>query len=205
MSGGFSSNPSSHGAGVAIGSVSTGLLMDRLYAKEKARVGGDHRTEPAFRLERTRMGILPVHAVICLASAIALGWTMYYRVHVAVPIILNFIFGLGTAITTVATIIGIDLMTGQGGAVTASFNFTRCLCGAVEVGTVQLINRRMGPGWMFVLLSGLCLLATPLPIIVWKKGPAWRAKRNERLRRKEEAEAEAASQAASQASEGGLS
>lgn len=103
-----------------MGSIGTGLILDRLYKAEKARVGGDHRQTPAFRLERTRLIVLPFHAGICICSSIALGWTMYYKVHVSVPIILNFIFGLGTGLMTTTTIIGIDLMPGMGGAVTAS-------------------------------------------------------------------------------------
>lgn len=94
--------------------------MDRLYRAEKARVGGDHRERPAFRLERTRLMVLPVHAILEVGSAIALGWTMQYKVHVSVPIILQFIFGIGNGFLTTTTIFGIDLMPGKGGAVTAS-------------------------------------------------------------------------------------
>jgi hypothetical protein len=64
------------------------------------------------------------------------------------------------------------------------FNFTRCLIGAAFVGTVQIINREIGAGWMFVLLSGICLLVTPLPLIVIRYGPRWRAQRAERAERK---------------------
>lgn len=94
--------------------------MDRLYRAEKARVGGDHRERPEFRLERTRLIVLPWHAALTVGSAIALGWTMQYRVHVSVPIIFNFVFGVGTGFLTTTTIFGIDLMPGKGGAVTAS-------------------------------------------------------------------------------------
>lgn len=51
---------------------------------------------------------------------------------------------------------------------------------------MQLINKKMGAGWMFVLLSGLCLVFTPLPLIVLRKGPEWRRRRDEKRRRKEE-------------------
>lgn len=113
-------NASSNGVGVALGGILTGRTMDKLYAREKARVGGDHRAQPDFELERARLALLPWHAGIMLVSSIALGWTMKYSVHVSVPIILNFVFGIGTGFLTTTTIFGIDLMPGQGGAVTAS-------------------------------------------------------------------------------------
>ncbi|KLT46062.1 MFS general substrate transporter [Cutaneotrichosporon oleaginosum] len=167
----------SQGAGIAISSVWTGSIMDRLYLAEKARVGGDYRDCPEFRLERTRLMILPVHAALMISSSLALGWTMEKRVHVSVPIILTFVFGVGNGFLTTTKIYSVDLMPGKGGAVTASFNFTRCLIGAAYVGTVQIINREIGAGWMFVLLNGLCLLVTPLPLIVVRYGPRWRARR----------------------------
>lgn len=106
------------------------------------------------------------------------------------------------------TIYGIDLFAGQGGAVTATvswrslhlrtrtwwadgltlsqFNLVRCLFGAASVSVVQIINDAMGAGWTFVLLSGICLLATPMPLIVLKWGPGWRLRRHRRAKEKEE-------------------
>lgn len=50
---------------------------------------------------------------------------------------------------------------------------------------MQLINKAMGAGWMFVLLSGICLLATPLPLLVVRYGPRWRKRRAELAARRE--------------------
>lgn len=142
--------------------------------------------------------MLPWHAGMLVISAIAMGWTMQEHVHVSVPLIFTFICGLGTSLLTTTTIYAIDLAPGKGGAVTASvswqapvlsspqFNFTRCLLGAVEVGTVQPMFKAMGAGWMFVLLAGICVLVTPLPIIVARIGPRLRRERAEKAKRKEE-------------------
>lgn len=59
---------------------------------------------------------------------------------------------------------------------------------------MQIINRVMGAGWMFVLLSGICLLVTPLPLLVVRYGPQWRARRTERLERAARKEAETQSE-----------
>lgn len=46
--------------------------------------------------------------------------------------------------------------------------------------------RAMGAGWMFVLLAGICVLVTPLPIMVARIGPRLRRERAEKTKRKEE-------------------
>ena len=48
-----------NGLGAGLGSVFFGRTLDRIYQKEKRRVGGDHRAKPAeFRLERVRFILL---------------------------------------------------------------------------------------------------------------------------------------------------
>ena len=120
--------------------------------------------------------------------------------HVAAPIIFTFIIGIGVSFLTTsqssrhvnrimlipATIYGLDLFPGQGGAITAAFNLTRCLLGAVATSVVQLMTNVMGPGWTFVTLSGICLLATPMPLIVYKYSPGWRRTRRAKAQKAEE-------------------
>ncbi|WWC68737.1 uncharacterized protein I206_102671 [Kwoniella pini CBS 10737] len=173
------------GVGAGISGFTTGRIMDVFYKKEKRRVGGDHRQCPdEFRLERTRFKILPYQVGILLAATIGLAWCTTVHVHIAVPIVLNFFVGIGTGFLTTTTIYSIDLFTGQGGAVTATFNLIRCAMGAVTTSTVQLIVNRMGAGWCFVLLGGICLLATPIPFILIKYGPKWNKRRRDKTEEK---------------------
>lgn len=46
--------------------------------------------------------------------------------------------------------------------------------------------RAMGAGWMFVLLAGICVLVTPLPVFVARVGPRLRRERAEKAKRREE-------------------
>jgi len=48
------------------------------------------------------------------------------------------------------------------------------------------MNSVMGPGWSFVALSGICILATPMPLIVLRYGPRWRLRRARRAKAKDE-------------------
>ncbi|WVR03902.1 hypothetical protein IAU60_000901 [Kwoniella sp. DSM 27419] len=176
-----------NGVGAGLSGFLTGRIMDVFYRREKRRVGGDHRQYPeTFRLERVRFMILPYHIGILLAATLGLAWSIEVHAHIAVPIVLNFFVGIGVGFLTTTTIYGIDLFAGQGGAVTATFNLIRCALGAVTVSTVDLIVQRMGAGWCFVLLSGICLVGTPMPLICLKYGPKWRVRRIERAKQKVE-------------------
>lgn len=44
----------------------------------------------------------------------------------------------------------------------------------------------LGAGWTFVLLTGLVVIASPLPIVVIKKGRGWRDTRKEKRESKKE-------------------
>jgi hypothetical protein len=54
------------------------------------------------------------------------------------------------------------------------------------VAVIQLIFTAIGTGWTYVLLAGLCVLASPLIYVVMHIGPRCREKR----RRKREAKAQ---------------
>lgn len=60
------------------------------------------------------------------------------------------------------------------------------MMGAIAVAVIQQINNAMGPGWTFVLIAGLCVLVTPLPLIVLRIGPKRRLRRWEKAKRKVE-------------------
>lgn len=60
---------------------------------------------------------------------------------------------------------------------------------------VQLINKAIGAGWTFTLLSGICLLVVPMPLAVLKWGPRWRKRRRERVKAREEKKAQRQQQA----------
>lgn len=90
-----------------------------------------------------------------------------------------------TAMMLITQTIVVDLFPGRGSAVTASFNLIRCSLGAVGTSTIDLMIRRLNVGWSFVLLSGICLAASPLPWLILKLGPERRRGRAEEKARKE--------------------
>ena len=65
-------------------------------------------------------------------------------------------------------------------------NLVRCSFGAVGTAVVQLLYDAIGAGWTMVLLSGMCVIAVPIPLCVIKYAPGWRATRVEKARRRGE-------------------
>ena len=52
--------------------------------------------------------------------------------------------------------------------------------GAAFVSIIDLILKRLGTGWTYVLLSGICVAFSPTYWILIKYGPKWRAQRRAR-------------------------
>ncbi|EIW66819.1 hypothetical protein TREMEDRAFT_13664, partial [Tremella mesenterica DSM 1558] len=176
-----------NGVGVGASAFVCGRVMDRIYRKEKARVGGDHRMKPEeFRLEQIRFRMYPYQIALFIISCISFGWTIAAHTHIAAPIIFTFCIGTGVSLMTTTTIYNLDIFGDQGGAITASFNLLRCLMGAGASAVVQLINNSVGSGWTFVILSGVCLAGSPLPIIAYKNGPKWRRRMREKAKEEKE-------------------
>ena len=68
-------------------------------------------------------------------------------------------------------------------------NLVRCGLGAVLVSVIQIILDRLGPGWTYVLLPGICVVLSPILLLTYVMGPRWRADRRAKRRAHEAAKA----------------
>ncbi|KAL8277585.1 hypothetical protein RQP46_010017 [Phenoliferia psychrophenolica] len=169
------------GVGCIISSLLNGKLLDYAYQKEEKRVGGGYREKPEdFRIFRTRLFCLIPFSVCFLTASLALGWALHYEAPLPVTLIINFFVGLGTGTTASATVYGQDLKPGQGGAVSASLNLTRCLLAAVGTAFIHILYEAIGAGWTFLAITGAVLMTVPLPFIAIKNGEKWRKRRQEK-------------------------
>lgn len=125
------------GAGTIMSALLNGKQLDWYYQREERRVGGEHRKKPdTFRLELTRIRCMyPFMTVFCTA-AVAVGWCLHARAHLAATLFMQFLVGLGTGTVSTATIYGQDVLPGKGGAVSASLNLVRCAFGALGTGVM---------------------------------------------------------------------
>jgi hypothetical protein len=119
----------------------------------------------------------------------------------------SFLVGGGLQITMgITSVLMVDLFPGTGGAITASasqpnsllilkadllaplqFNLTRCLLAAAATAVIDPVVTSIGEGWAFTLFSAIIVVLAPLPIILVKKGPAWRKQRFDALKSKADA------------------
>ncbi|GAA5895632.1 MFS transporter [Sporobolomyces salmoneus] len=138
-----------------------------------------------FPIEQARLRSLPYYFVALMCSCIAYGWLVNYGVHLAAPLIMQFIIGLTvTSMFNMASTLMVDLYPGQGASATAANNLYRCLAGAGILAFIDPLINRMGVGWAFTFLTLLNACFLPLVWLEVKYGMKWRIERRERTKAK---------------------
>lgn len=180
------------GIGTIVSAITNGRLIDWMYRREERRVGGDFRKcRTTFRLEPTRFKVCIGFLILFWTGAVCLGWCLEARTSLAAVLVFNLLVGLGSGpITALPTVYGQDLQPGKGGAVSASLNLVRCMFGAVGTAVIQLLYSAIGAGWTMTLMTGMCLVALPMPVVVWRQGAKWRARRDEKAEMMRQAKSE---------------
>lgn len=195
-----------NGVGSIVGTLITGKILDidyrRIRVKHEATFsesgserGSDQSSQKQdddddFPLERARLRLLPFLAFIQCASILTFGWTIQYRVHIAVPIITTFFTGWTVvSIVSVVTTYLIDIFPEQKAASSASVNLARCLLAAGGTSIVTPIINSVGVGWTFTIAIAVQLVALVGVGIQWRFGGKWR-RAAERVRMQAEQEKE---------------
>ncbi|KAG1828129.1 major facilitator superfamily domain-containing protein [Suillus variegatus] len=182
------------GGGMTIGTVFSGKMLDADFQRTKNRLMKKAEEDPEkhirpedvtreenFPIERARLRMMPIFTAIFILTCAGYGWSLQQETNIAVPLILQVIFGY----TVVATMNGvqtllIDLLPSQSSSITACNNLVRCSLGALMVSVIDLIVNVIGPGWTYVLLAGICLACSPMIWFAIWFGPRCRAKRRAR-------------------------
>ncbi|KAF9257443.1 MFS general substrate transporter [Marasmius fiardii PR-910] len=182
------------GGGSFVGTVLCGRMLDFSYRRTARKLYPDlepreyrekAREDEKFPIEQARLEFLPYFMVLFVGAVLGYGWTIQSKVHISAPLILNFIVGLcSMVVMTTASTLSIDLAPNQSSSIAACNNLVRGALGATLVAVIDLITRKLGPGWTYVLLGGICALLTPSIYVVIKIGPRCRAKRRARQNNK---------------------
>ncbi|KAF8640674.1 hypothetical protein AX17_000331 [Amanita inopinata Kibby_2008] len=179
------------GGGMMIGSSVTGKVLDLEYRTFKKKVSHDAQVAEMqkgpstvifdFPVEQARLRLLPYLAAIAAVACAGYGWCLEKQVHIAVPIILQFIMGYAAiSVMSSTSTLMIDLVPGQSSSVTACSNLVRCTFAAVVVSVIELIIDAIGTGWFYVILAALTVLVLPLVYLSIRLGPSCRFKRGHR-------------------------
>ncbi|KAH9996022.1 major facilitator superfamily domain-containing protein [Russula vinacea] len=134
--------------------------------------------DPSFPIEKARLQMLPWVVFVYTACVIGYGWALQSKVTIAVPLILQFMIGVGalTLLNATQTLL-VDMMPNQGSSITACNNLVRCSLAAGMVSIINPILDALGDRWTYVVLGGLCVLVSPLLYVEMRWGPFWRERR----------------------------
>ncbi|KZT75004.1 MFS general substrate transporter [Daedalea quercina L-15889] len=181
------------GGGMFVGGIVTGKIIDREYRRVKDKMIAAIEKEPDpekrlrpedvtkeehFPIEKARLRLMPFYLGLFVAMSIVYGWLLDAKVNIAGPLIVQIFLGYAVVATmNVTQTIIVDLVPGQSASITACNNLVRCGLGAALVSVIDLILNRLGPGWTYVLLPGICVVLSPIMLFTYYMGPIWRARR----------------------------
>ncbi|KAG7289356.1 hypothetical protein NEMBOFW57_005723 [Staphylotrichum longicolle] len=195
-----------NGVGSMVGTLVMGKILDIDYRRIKARY--ESRPNPAqvetatgslngdcgrdsddnFPLEKARLHLVPLFALLQCVSILLFGWTIQYprEVHIAVPIVSTFITGW-TAIATQSVIMTylVDVFHDRSAAASASLNLARCLFAAGGTSFVMPLVNAIGVGLAFTVCVAVQVVAMLGLAAQWRFGARWR---REAERRRQEVE-----------------
>ncbi|XHG00903.1 hypothetical protein AWENTII_004317 [Aspergillus wentii] len=171
-----------NGVGSMIGTLVTGKILDADYRRVKANYESSLDVEQSatqkdddFPLEKARLRLIPIFSCLQCASIILFGWTIQYKVHIAVPIIATFITGW-TAVSTQSLIMTylVDIFPDRSAAASASLNLARCLFAAGGTSFVMPMVNGVGAGVAFTICVAVQALALVGPLMQWRFAGRWR-------------------------------
>ncbi|CAN6654758.1 quinidine resistance protein 2 [Trichomonascus vanleenenianus] len=156
-----------NGVGSMIGTLITGKILDLDYSRFKEKYESRGDGEEDFPIERARLRLVPVFSFLQCLSIILFGWTIQYRVHIAVPIVSTFITGW-TAVSTQSVIMTylVDIFHDRSAAASASLNLARCLFAAGGTSFVMPMINGIGVGLTFTVCAAVQALVLVIPL--WK-------------------------------------
>lgn len=131
---------------------------------------------------------------IGVAAFIPYGWVLQQRVHLAAPLVLQFIIGFCfvASLNCLNTLL-VDLFPDKPATAASACNFFRCCLGAVGAAVISQMLSGMGWGWCFVFLGLVMAVGMGLLWVENVYGMGWREKRLLKIERKKvEKEARAA-------------
>lgn len=169
------------GLGIVIGSYCNGKAMDYNYKSVARKVGLSLESPTChelrqFPFERARSRGSFWLLTVSTTALVAYGWSVNEHVHMAAPLMLQFILGmLGTCFYTIYITLLVDGFSHSPSTAAATASVARCAMAASAVALLQPLIGAAGYGWYFSILgiwSGGC--GAIAVFLVRRKGMEWR-------------------------------
>lgn len=156
----------SSGIGATAGSIVSGKLLSWRYKKRVTafRTRCLEKQEPVdmakFSIIAARTELLPIYSGILVSSILVFGWTIKYRVHYVVPIIMTFFTSYSAvSFITGVTALLVDLIPEESASANACVNLCRCVLCAIGLAVVDKMINGIGAGWTFTIVGLISLVS----------------------------------------------
>jgi MFS family permease len=140
-------------AGMTIGGIVAGKLVDRNYAVVAKKHGfalegkGKHDIS-VFPIEAARYRHCTILIFLEMLLVIGYGWAVWFRVHPAVPIVLQFFAcTLSTLLSHTSSALLVDIFPNTSSSAYASGQLMRCGLSAASAAVLQPLVDSVGRGW----------------------------------------------------------
>jgi MFS family permease len=168
------------GLSCVIGSYLSGRMLDRDYKKTAKEHGFtiDRKSADdlrAYPIEQARLSKTRYFIIACAPLIIGYGWTIQAKLHMSIPLVLQFLIGLTNQhlFTSINTLL-VDLNPNTASTIQAASNLLRCELAAGALAGLDTAILRLGSGWCFVIF-GVFHLLTLVPLVALKQyGVQWR-------------------------------
>lgn len=177
-----------NGVGSIIGTLSTGKMLNVDYRRVQEAFEADRMTcsiadsTADFPLEKARLRLVPIFALLQCVSILVFGWTINYpqHVHIAVPIISTFFTGW-TAVSTQSVVMTylVDVFPDRSAAASASLNLARCVFAAGGTSFVVPMINNIGVGLGFTVCVIAQVIALLGVVVQWRWAGLWRRQAEE--------------------------
>ncbi|KAH8711799.1 major facilitator superfamily domain-containing protein [Phaeosphaeriaceae sp. PMI808] len=171
-------------AGYLLASVFGGRWIDTIMAREARKANRyDESGKLIFRPEDRMRENAWIAAVLWPAALLLYGWTAEYHIHISVPMIANFFFGVGSMlIFALVNTMLTEFMPKRAASGIALNNFARNICSSTGAVIAEPVLSAIGNGW-FMTIIGVWSLVTGCAALgvmrIW--GGKWRKKMVEEL------------------------
>ncbi|PGH13782.1 hypothetical protein AJ79_03482 [Helicocarpus griseus UAMH5409] len=128
-----------------------------------------------FPIEYARLRTCKYFIALCAPFIIGYGWALQAKVHMAVPLVLQFFIGFTNQVNfTSLNALLLDFHPDQPSALQAANNLVRCVLAAGGIALLDLLLKDLGPGWCFVLFAALHIITLPALWVIERYGMSWR-------------------------------
>lgn len=159
------------------GSLVAGRILNWYYAYRKKQYNEKKERDmieekvsseyPPFDNSRARLDVCLIPIGLFVIGLTMFGWCLEYRVNIATIYISSILvaFSLSVMISAVTTL-AVDRNPGQGHSASSCVNMVRCWLGALFIGVLDNMVKKMGLGGTFTFLAGVTAVLSG--VMIWR-------------------------------------